>query len=298
MAVREFPNWKLGEKKALKEAEPLFVAAEKKLKAKLGDDWVFDVEWGTFGQYTEGNQYRNEAGKYVYSSLLDKLVDQDLSHFDENGVAAINKACGHRITFAMGPENDTYPFSDRCSFVASADGIRIVWRPSWFAYDYNGQYLFKTLSTNSSPYPGTWTYEELVNVKTGFPKVEAALAKVQAKLGAAWQFNVDWASVELGTRGNNYRNDVSRYWLDVINGFTDNDIHNAKCDADVVEALNDTCSKKLVSFKMGPKGEYKEGGGRLNLTVGESGITIDWSPDWFAYAYADPYVTNWILANC
>jgi len=153
----------------------------------------------------------------------------------------------------------------------------------------------------TKPFPGEWTLAEFKSLQDKKADYDAALASVQAKLGAAWTFNFDYASAELLTRGNNYRNEIGRYWIsDFVGGFAKNDIGAGKCDADVVEALNDKVGgKKVVTFKMGAKDKTYTSNSRLNVTVSDAdGVVLEWNAEWYAYAYEGTYVSDWILANC
>jgi len=129
---------------------------------------------------------------------------------------------------------------------------------------------------------------------------DKSLATARAKLGAGWNFHVDYASFEEYTRGNQYRDNCGKYiYVDLVGGFVTNDIGDPKCDADVVEAINDKVGAgKTVTFKMGAKDNAYSINSRCNLTVDGQGITIEWNGDWYAYPYPEPYVCTWILANC
>jgi hypothetical protein len=57
MAEKQYPGWKLGEKKAIREKEPVFEASLAKIKSVLGPNWTLDVDWVSFGKWTDGNSY-------------------------------------------------------------------------------------------------------------------------------------------------------------------------------------------------------------------------------------------------
>jgi hypothetical protein len=51
-----YPNWKLGEKKTIKEAEDSYNDSVKAIKEKLGDHWEVEVDWGVFGELIPANR--------------------------------------------------------------------------------------------------------------------------------------------------------------------------------------------------------------------------------------------------
>jgi len=307
--AKEYPNWKLGEKKGIKEKEPVWDQAQKKLQAKLGADWKLDVNWGAIGKATEGNNYRNEAGKYIYTDLCLAFANNDVAKFSDAVVETLNaNLCsgGHKVTFTFGEKGQEYPISSRLRIEINKDtGATFVWSPEWFSYSWGEDYFNKHVCNLpgvavSKPFPGEWTLAEYKSFDEKKGDLEKATAAIRAKLGAGWNVNVDYESIEANTRGNNYRSTVGKYiYEDYILGFANNDINNAKFDADVAEALNDKVgSGQQVTFKYGPKTGTYQYNSRVNVTVSGDGVVIEWSGDWFSYAYGEPYVGNWVLANC
>jgi hypothetical protein len=300
-APKEFPNWKLGEKKALKEAEPKYHEALKQLRACLGDDWQLVVDWGAIGTHTEGSQWRQDAGRYVYESFAQALVKNDLSKLDADGKDAFNKSIPiHKVTITMGPNSDTYTTSDRVT-ITYTDGITLKWKAEWFSYDHASDWIYNSFSTSNSSWPGEWTLAEIKNLNTSTASFEKYKAAINDKLGGGWTVNSDWASVEKGSRGNSYRNDPARHWVEaVIGGFQSKDICSQKCDNDVVEAINDKAGgAKAFNFRIGEKGDtYDQQNGRYKQTIDASGFTFTWNPEWFSYGWDGTYLTDWILNNC
>jgi len=196
-----------------------------------------------------------------------------------------------------------FPINGRCRIDIDA-GVHLTWASDWFGYDWGTPFLREKLRSMpgisaASPYAGAWTLDEIKSLNDAQGALKDATAAVVAKLGSGWTIDVDYASFEANTRGNSYRSNVGKYVIDsIVGGFVKNDIGAGAFDGDVVEATNDKVGgAKKVTFKMGPAGAYAING-RLNLTVGAAGVSLEWAADWFAYDYGDKFLADWILAHC
>lgn len=104
LANNNFVDSKLGEKKAIREAEPIFNTALASLREKLGSDWSFLIDWETIGKISEEKpSYRADPGKHIVTALVADMVKNDIAKFDDETVKALNKVCGGD---APGPKVD------------------------------------------------------------------------------------------------------------------------------------------------------------------------------------------------
>jgi hypothetical protein len=277
------------------------------VKGKLGNDWTIDVDWAAIGKETEGSSYRENAGKNVIENYVVCLVDNDISKFDADAAAALNKVCGagaKKITITMGPKTAEYKVSSRMNISIKAGGVTITWNADWFGYDHGVNYVQEALlampnATANPPIAGDWTLAEIKSVKAAQDKVDAALHKLRAKCGNDWSIDVDWASFATYSKGNSYRSDAGKYICgSLIGGFGDHDAD--KFDGDVAEALNGAVgTSRKVKFSLGPKDGKYETNSRLQIKVDKStGVELQWSGDWFGYDYDSDYINQWVLKNC
>jgi len=302
-----YPNWKLGEKKAIKEAEPKFAKAQSDIQSKLGSEWTVDVDWETIGKITEGNSYRENAGKNVVENYVVDLYTNDIAKFDADASAALNKLAGvgnKKIIITMAPAGGSFDTASRMNIEIAQGQVKITWAADWFGYNHGQDYVHqKVLATpNSSAMPaipGTWTLAEIKSVTAAQKKVDDALHKLRAKAGNEWQINIDWAKFAEHSAGSSYRADSGDMVSNkLVAGFANNDAD--KFDADVASALNDAVgSAKKVNFTMGPKTGTYEISSRLNIKVDKTnGVTLEWNADWAGYDYGSDYLNQWVLKNC
>jgi hypothetical protein len=320
-ATQDYSGLKLGDKKLLKEAvakeDP--VAQEKRIKAKLGDEWTFVFDWQTIiKETTEVKPGEIKMLKMLYLFVLPAIADE-IEKLDPELVDALNKHCTPKVfNFTMGKKSDSYKFT-RYN-VGFANGFTMTWNPD--SYVYNGDrsnYPYNEKSTFTS-----WLMENVQTddmysgmtleqkKKTQDFEAKCPLAesekRLKAKLGDDWTFVVDWANLikEIKITKPGDLMWIGQIYTAGLPQFCD---EIEKMDEDVTEALNDACKKHVWTLTCGPKGgdkEYKEGSGRYRIEPLENGVTIVWNSDRYLmngskmeYPYNDKHtVTNYVLENC
>lgn len=295
-------GWKLGEKKDIKSTEGELSAAESSLKSKLGTDWTLDVDFASFGEHSQGDSYRKQAGKYIVSEKVSKIISSDIAPMQDDMVATINKVCATKVLkLRGGPKSDSYSISSRLEMGIGAGGIDCKWNCDWFSYAWGDTYIQKFVLDMDGvvadpPYPGTFNLGEIRSIKQKQGVVDACESQIKSKLGSDWKLEIDWPSVAEHTKTSSYRKDMGKNFVDAIVGkFASNDV--AQMDDDIVEALNDLVSSKTIKIGLGPKTDSYAISSRLQLQMGDTAY-IKWNGDWFSYEYGDKYMCKWVLENC
>jgi len=302
-----YPNWKLGEKKTIKEAQEEYDDSVKAIKEKLGDHWEVEIDWGVFGELIDANSsYRSDPGNTIIKKLVGKFVDNDLKKMEDDSVAALNGIIGTpaKLVFTMGKKTEKYELSSRCSIKLAKGQATLKWSNDWCGYDWGSDYLEQTVTKMNNvavkpEYAGGWNIQQLRSIKEKKDDFDSALEAIKGKLGADWKLNVVWESFFKNIpESSSYRDDIGNTVIcKLISKFVDNDVN--KMDDDVTGAANELAgTKHVVTFRMGPKtGTYKISS-RLNVSVDDSnGMLIEWSGDWAGYDFGSDYVSQWILAN-
>jgi len=302
-----YANWKLGEKKNIKEALPQFEEAQKAVKDKLGAQWETDVDWGVMGELIEaGSSYRSEPGKYIVGSLVSKFVENDLSKMGDDTVAALNGLVGTpaKLLFTMGKKTEKYEMNSRVTITVAKGVVTIKWNVDWVGYEFGDPYLSRFVESKPSvavkaDYPGGWTIAELRSIASFKDDYSAAEEAIKGKLGSDWKLAVVWESFAKNIDpSSSYRQDPGKTVIkELISMFVENDLN--KMDDDVTGAANDLVgSKKIVTFRMGAKTAKYKINSRANVSVdSENGINLEWSGDWAGYQWGADMANQFILAN-
>jgi len=298
------PNWNLGERKRIKEAEPKLAKYSEQLAAKLGAGWKFDVDWATAGANAEGS-YRAKPDESVVDYLIGGILSHDVAKFDPMTVAGLNSAVGTNktITITIGPKTDTYVYR-RANISIDGNGVKIVFNADNFGCSWDENWLTQAANKlpNTTAPPGVSAGEfnlgELKNIASKRDLETKAEEAVRAKLGSGWTLMVDWASVDKYSRDHDNRHRIGDMVLDyIITSFVKCDLN--KMDADITEALNEKVGKaKTLRFALGPKdGKYEQY--RCNVVVDDkSGITVTVNSAYLQCCYEENNVCKWALKNC
>jgi len=128
-------------------------------------------------------------------------------------------------------------------------------------------------------------------------KGAAAIKKLQAKLGTGWTIRADWPSIIKAVK--EHRSGDFPYIHLVYERLFQNIADEAeKFDAQIVEVLNTKVGANKVyhvAFGESPKSnDYKNGGGRCQISVDGNGVHILWNPESSVcsnpmYPYSDSY---------
>jgi hypothetical protein len=302
-----YPNWKLGEKKAIKEALEDYESAVGTIKEKLGSHWEVDIDWGVFGELIDANSsYRSDPGKTVIRELVVKFVENDLQKMQDDSVAALNGIVGTpaKLLFTMGKKTEKYELNSRCSIKIAKGQATLKWSNDWTGYSWGDSYLERTVihlpNVAVKPdYPGGWNISQLRSITEVKDEIESAESEIKSKLGADWKLNIAWESFAKNIpESSSYRENIGKTVVQaLVTKWVANDL--GKMDDDVTSAANELAgSKHVVTFRMGPKtGTYKINS-RVNVSVDDSnGIVFEWSGDWSGYECGSDYVNAWVLSN-
>jgi hypothetical protein len=127
-------NWKLKDKKSIKNEASVLDEAIASIKSKLGDEWAVVIDWVSFGEATSERDDR-EPGENVIQRVVNKFVSNDVDEFDSDVVDALNGLCAtKRITFSCVRQHGD---GQRVVVRASAKGVEIVWSADWYGYQYD-----------------------------------------------------------------------------------------------------------------------------------------------------------------
>jgi hypothetical protein len=131
-------NWKLKDKKSIKNEMSVLEEAVASVKSKLGDEWSLVIDWPAIGEATSSRDDR-EPGENVIQRLVNKFISNDVDEFDSDVVDALNGLCGTKcVTFSCVSEHRD---GERVKVSASASGIEIVWSADWWGYEYRDAYV-------------------------------------------------------------------------------------------------------------------------------------------------------------
>lgn len=305
----DMTGWKLGEKKTIKAKASEYTAAVSAIQAKLGSGWTVNIDfpsWATNSEHASSS-YRKDPGKYIVVEILGAFVSSDLNKMDQDTADTLNKLCPTQtMTYKLGPKTGSYQISNRLNISVDASaGLVMEWSGDYYSYSHNSPYLCEYIDSlpgvaANPPYPGNWTLEQLKALTASKSAFDAAEKAVQAKLGADWKIECDWASVaeHSATASSSYVKKPGKYWIEeVIQGFAKDDL--AKFDEDVSEAMNELCGgAHVIKFALGPKTGSYAISNRLNIEMDESaGATFTWSGDYFSYSWNSDYANQYVLSN-
>jgi len=302
-----YPNWKLGEKKAIKEALESYDEGVKTIKEKLGSHWEVDIDWGTFGELIDANSsYRSDPGKTVIGEIFTKFVENDLNKMGDDSIAALNGIVGTpaKLFFTMGKKTEKYELNSRCSIKLDKGQATLKWSNDWTGYAWGDSYLERTVIGKPNvavkpDYPGGWNIAQLRTIAEVKEELENADKEIKSKLGADWKLNVAWESFAKNIpETSSYRENIGKTVVqNLVTKFVDNDL--SKMDEDVTGAANELAgSKHVITFRMGPKtGTYKINS-RLNVALDDqNGAVLEWSGDWAGYEFGSDYLNQFVLSN-
>lgn len=126
-------NWKLKDKKSIKNEASALDDAVASVKSKLGDQWMLVIDWASFGEASSSREDR-EPGENVLQRVVAKFIANDVDEFDSDVVDALNGLCeSKRVTFSCVSEHGG---GERATVHASASGVTIVWSADWWGYEY------------------------------------------------------------------------------------------------------------------------------------------------------------------
>ncbi len=302
-----YPNWKLGEKKTIKEAEESYNDSVKAIKTKLGEHWEVEVDWGVMGELIPANSsYRADPGATIIGKLIGKFVENDLNKMEDDSVAALNGIVGTpaKILFTMGKKTDKYELNSRCSIKIAKGVATLKWSNDWVGYEWGQDYLEDTVTDMNNvaikpEFAGGWNLKQLRSIHAKKDDFDSAADAIKGKLGADWKLVVAWeAYFKHIPENSSYRKDIGEtVIIKLISKFVENDIN--KMDDDVTSAANELAgSKHVVTFRMGPKSATYKQNSRVNVSVDDSnGMLIEWSGDWSGYEYGQDYINQWVLSN-
>lgn len=130
-------NWKLGEKKKVKEKAESAEASQKALKAKLGAAWTVTIDWQAFDTVTADSSDR-DPGDGVIERILACFIANDVNEMDSDVVDALNGLAGKQITFTC---QKTLSSGHRVEIKKAPTGVVIVWNGEYYGYDHKDPYL-------------------------------------------------------------------------------------------------------------------------------------------------------------
>jgi hypothetical protein len=115
---------------------------------------------------------------------------------------------------------------------------------------------------------------------------------LQEKLGAQWTIVVNWDAFADQTKNKGQDRPAGPNIITkLVCGFQLHDI--PKFDDDIVDALNNLCKTKVITFAM-----KKFSGNRVQVKASANGAQVDWNEDWWGYEYNSDFLSQWVLNNC
>jgi len=268
------------------------------LAEKLGAGWSFEVDWSASGKNVEPGDYRSKPDQSVVQYLIGGMIENDVNKFDEMTVAGINETCGtnKKITLTIGPKTDKYEFG-RCTVNVDAGGVRVVFNADYFGCSWDEPWLMRGANkVNNTAAPagvgGKFTLGELKNIASKRDEEKKAEEAIREKFGAGWSLVIDWASVDLYSRGRDDREKIGTFIIEyIIGAFVEKDLK--QMDDFIVEALNEKVDKaKTMRFALGAK-DAKYAEYRCNVSIdNKSGVTVTFNADYLQCEYEERNVWN------
>jgi len=228
----------------------------------------------------------------LYTSVL-AAIATEFETYDATLIEALNRSVGSNKVLNLncaGAKAHDYDTTGRGRYNIEgfSNGLNVNFNgnSTLFAsggiYPYSDGYTIKKYIESNSTSDGSDAYQglslgEVSALKEREALGDAAIKKIQAKLGSEWTIKTDWASVIKGLK-EHYPGDLPYIYTIYERLYQNLANETDSFDSDVVEALNDAVGdKKYYNIRFGEKGEEYPGR-RYRFDGFKDGVQFAWNP--------------------